>query len=139
MKNKNIIYGLGVAVLLYFLFKSKKGKQVTEKVTEKVKETITPNSNEKIYKGMEVDGSATNLRMQYVQIPPTIMEKVGFTSPMFTTPKELFFIENSKGERRDVVRASKKGVVISEMVGDGKESTFLPRGSSFVLYKEKLT
>ena len=139
MKNKNLIYGLGVAVLLYFLFKSKKGKQVTEKVTEKVKETITPNSNEKIYKGMEVDGTTTNMRMQYVQIPSTIMEKIGFTSPMFTTPKELFFIENSKGERRDVVRASKRGVVISEMVGDGKESTYLPRGGSFVLYKEKLT
>ena len=132
MKNKNLIYGVGVAVLLYFLFKSKKGKQVAESV----KETITPNSNEKIYKGMEVDGTATNMRMQYVQIPPTIMEKIGITSPMFTTPKELLYIENSKGERRDVVRASKRGVVISEMVGDGKESTYLPRGSSFVLYKD---
>ena len=38
MKNKNLIVGVGVAILLYFIFKSKKGKQVTEQVAEKVKE-----------------------------------------------------------------------------------------------------
>ena len=132
MKNKNLIYGVGVAILLYLLFKSKKGKQVAESV----KETVSPSSNEKIYKGMVKDGSASNMRMQYIQLPTMVMEKIGFKSPILNTPQDSFFVENSKGEQRDVVRASKRGIVIAETLQDGTESVYLPTGESFVLYKK---
>ena len=45
MKDKKLIIGVGIAVLLYFLFKSKE----VAIVTEKVKETIKPKEDKQTY------------------------------------------------------------------------------------------
>jgi len=133
--------GVGVAILLYFIFKSKKGKQVTEQVAEKVKETVKPKKNKFVYNGVEVSGSTSNLGLQFVQITPTIMNKEGFTSFQYSTPQgTLYYVENSKGERRDVVRVKRDGVVINHQMFDGKKTNpFLKRGETFKLYKENIS
>lgn len=141
MKNKNLIVGVGVAILLYFIFKSKKGKQVTEQVAEKVKETVKPKQNKFVYKGVEVSGGTSNLGLQFIQITPTIMSKEGFTSFQYSTPQDaLYYVENSKGERRDVTRVKRDGVVINHQLFDGRKSNpFIKRGETFKLYKENIS
>jgi len=141
MKNKNLIVGVGVAILLYFIFKSKKGKQVTEQVAEKVKETVKPKQNKFVYKGVEVSGTTSNLGLQFIYITPTIMNKEGFKGYNYSTPQDtLYYVENSKGERRDVVRVKRDGVVINHQIFDGrKNNPFLKTGETFKLYKENLS
>ena len=50
MKNKKLVIGVGVAVLLYFLFKSKEGAMVTEKVKEAIKPTKPKEDKRTYYK-----------------------------------------------------------------------------------------
>ena len=58
------------------------------------------------------------------------MSKEGFTSFQYSTPQDaLYYVENSKGERRDVTRVKRDGVVINHQLFDGRKSNpFIKRG-----------
>lgn len=141
MKNKNLIVGVGVAILLYFIFKSKKGKQVTEQVAEKVKETVKPKEKTLLYKGVEMSGTTSNIGKQLIKIDINVMKRLGYNLNSYRTPQdELLFVENSKGERAEVLRINNRGVVIDRTLFDGKRNNpFINRGDTFKLYKEKLS
>ena len=120
MKNKNLIVGLGVAVLLYFIFKSKKGNQVAEQVSEKVKETVKPTK-------------------QLLKITNSLFsQKTPFKDYTYRVPQnDRYIVENSKGETRDVLKANRSNIVIDENVSATKRSGFLLTGDTFKIYKTK--
>ena len=138
MKNKNLIVGLGVAVLLYFIFKSKKGKQVTEQVSEKVKETVKP-TKELITREVVSRGDTRVSGKQLLKITnPLFSQKTPFKDYTYRVPQnDRYIVENSKGETRDVLKANRSNVVIDENVSATKRSGFLLTGDTFKIYKTK--
>ena len=138
MKNKNLILGVGVAVLLYFIFKSKKGKQVTEQVAEKVKETVKP-TKELITREVLSRGDTRMGGKQLLQITnPLFSQKTPFKDYRYRVPQnDRYIVENSKGETRDVLKANGSNIVIDENVSATKRSSFLLTGDTFKVYKTK--
>ena len=138
MKNKNLIVGLGVAVLLYFIFKSKKGKQVTEQVSEKAKETVKP-TKELITREVVSRGDTRVSGKQLLKITnPLFSQKTPFKDYTYRVPQnDRYIVENSKGETRDVLKANRSNVVIDENVSATKRSGFLLTGDTFKIYKTK--
>ncbi len=138
MKNKNLIVGLGVAVLLYFIFKSKKGKQVTEQVSEKVKETVKP-TKELITREVVSRGDTRVSGKQLLKITNSLFsQKTPFKDYTYRVPQnDRYIVENSKGETRDVLKANRSNIVIDENVSATKRSGFLLTGDTFKIYKTK--
>ena len=138
MKNKNLIVGLGVAVLLYFIFKSKKGKQVTEQVSEKAKETVKP-TKELITREVVSRGDTRVSGKQLLKITnPLFSQKTPFKDYTYRVPQnDRYIVENSIGETRDVLKANRSNIVIDENVSATKRSGFLLTGDTFKIYKTK--
>ena len=139
MKNKNLILGVGVAVLLYIIFKSKKGKQVTEQITEKAKETVKP-SSKMVYRGV-VKYSANagiNTYLYGFQSLNSITRGKADYSDIFTTSNRLkatqtdnFVLRDSKGNDYTIIGVNNSGVFIK---GDKKAD--FPNGSQFEIRKK---
>jgi hypothetical protein len=136
MKTKKIIIGLGLGLGAYLLWKLKSKKSTG--AVEVVKETVEPKQPNKtlLHRGVEVSGNESNLDKQFVRINFNVFKTNPVKSPSFSVPQDAqYFIENSKGERRDVIRANKYGLVIDEKIIRGT-SEFLPKGATFIVYKE---
>lgn len=138
MKNKNILVGVGVAILLYFIFKSKKVKQVTEQVSEKVKETVKP-TKELITREVVSNGSTRMGGKQLLKTTnPLFRQKTPFKDYTYRVPQnDRYIVENSKGEIRDVLKANRSNIIIDENVSATKLSSFLLTGDTFKVYKTK--
>ena len=138
MKNKNVIIGVSVAVLLYFIFKSKKGKQITEQVSEKVKETVKP-TKELITREVVSNGSTRMGGKQLLKTTnPLFRQKTPFKDYTYRVPQnDRYIVENSKGEIRDVLKANRANILIDENVSASKRSGFLLTGDTFKVYKTK--
>jgi len=138
MKNKNLILGVGVAVLLYFIFKSKKGKQVTEQITEKAKETVKP-SSKMVYRGIVKysTNAGVNTYLYGFQSLNSITRGKAEYSDIFTTSNRLkatqtdnFVLRDSKGNDYTIIGVNNSGVYIK---GDKKAD--FPNGSQFEIRK----
>ena len=137
MKNKNVIIGVSVAILLYFIFKSKKGKQVTEQVSEKIKETVKPTKELITREVLSRDSRMSGKQLLKIT-NPLFSKKTPFKDYTYRVPQnDRDIVENSKGEIRDVLKANRANILIDENVSASKRSGFLLTGDTFKVYKTK--
>lgn len=135
MKNKNLLVGVGVAILLYFIFKSKKGKQVTEKV----KETVMPKSKGKeIYSGVkqgDTSSRANNLQIVFLNVPKYFPIPTKGGSIKYFQQNDKYEIENSKGERKKILGANPEYIVLDVRMKDSGQGAWLQKGEPFKIFK----
>ena len=140
-KNKKILIGLGLGVGAYLLWSlnRKKSTGVVEEISGRDTDFVKPKEKTKtlLHRGVESTGNSSNLGKQYVKINQNVFKTNPIKSFDYAVPQDAqYFIENDKGERRNVIRANRYGLVIDEKVIGKTMSKFLPMGESFIVYKE---
>ena len=151
MKNKKLIYGLGLGVVGYLLYKNKSkifGKKTSaevdksvEVVEKQVKQAVKPKS-ELVYRGIvnHVSGVENTQITGQLGLMYVIgnMQKINELGALYTTSattkptqNDDFFVRNSKNIDYTIIGVNNQGVIIK---GDNKLA--FPKGSQFEIRKK---
>ena len=151
MKNKKLIYGLGLGVVAYLLYKNKSkifGKKASGEVDKNVKavekvvqEVVKPKSK-LVYRGIAkyisgVENTQITGQKNLMYIIGSMGKNLNEYGALYTTSattkptqNDDFFVRNSKGIDYTIIGVNSQGVMIK---GDNKVA--FPKGSQFEIRK----
>lgn len=143
MKNKKLIYGLGLGVVAYLLYKNKSkifGKKASAEAVEKVVQEAVKPKSKLVYRGVVRNSALSGINTYLFghQSLNSITRGKSEYGEIFTTSGSLkatqtdnFFLRDSKGNDYTIIGVNNSGIYIK-----GNKRADFPNGSQFEIRKK---